>query len=531
MIFSIRDKGLRYASGGTKESRLEAFSKILLGSLPRQTATGCPIIHSHRRLAGYTWREAADSLRVSDDLSSAVAKALGGQDRDQATPFVPGLELSPGGLNLLNGDYAIPEGDPRQWDAHDAEQYRPECSGLSLRLSKAAKRRLGTTDDELIVSIDRMFAIFPSQICMIVTELNISSPGRRQLIPAAVEESIHMLCNKNRARDCGIASVKTDTEIGIQDLVRLVVPTERFEVFGQIRMFNYALVVLEDFASDFTGAEAHGFRCARHFTADYQIDRAEVVKDIYRPFESVVHAFALEGAATIINGSDTFLSEQFLTRVRQVYLWLIVLACHEQTYLLWLIQRDNLQVGTFTNKSHRLRQLIDDFLEFRLLHSIPMVSHIEMHNQTYNRLRRRLLIKELVQKVTKDVIEVERWLTQQIEYSRAEERGRRKARRQRYALLEVSVSAFLMFGLTFLAFDALLRKLSMLVSGAAEFRPPWNFVWPFVIGLAAASLRGWQLLHEIYEEPITDEMLYAASRGEGENVEAGIGVVSVSTLK
>jgi hypothetical protein len=325
--------------------------------------------------------------------------------------------------------------------------------------------------------------------------------------------------------------------VSLHDLIRVAVPVGQFQVEERTRSFAYATIVLDEFPDDAESVEYLAFRCAHRYTTDYRIHKDEVIEDIYRPFLSVVHAFALEGAASILDGSDAFLSEQFMARVRQAYLWLVVMACHEQAYLLWLVGRDNLNINGSGRNPEKLKELIDDFLEFRLLHSVPLVSNIEMHNRSYELARRKLHLNELVQKVTHDVVEVERWLTQQREHTRVEEhrrleaeKERRKALRQRFAPGEIFISAFLMFGLTFLAFDALFRKVSQFIWSTPDLPQPWNVFWPVAIGCAAAVLRAWQVRSEIYEEPVSEEMLEDVAIEETANTEAGIGVVSVSNL-
>jgi len=550
VVFAAQDKKDSSVDREARESRMEAFSSVLLDSISSSAVSGSPIVHPQRHLSSQVWAREVGGLPVSDDLSIGVVDALSGHARDAATLAAPGLHLSPAGLNFVNGRYAIPEGDPFRWDTEDEAKYISGRSGLSLRLSNAAKRRLGTMDGELLVSIDQMFVIFPSQFCMIVAELSVSSPHNAELTPLAIEEANHILCNKNRARDCGLASFKNPVKTGLQDLVQLVLPAGRFTLFEKVRIFNYALIVLESFPQSIASIEALAFRCSRHFTTDYQVNSDEIAMQIYSPFKSVVHSFALESAATVVDGSDIFLCEQFMTRVRQVYLWLIILACHEQSHLVWLTHRDDLLAGTDKERSYRLRKLIRDFLHFRVLHSIPLVSHIEMHNQIYDRLRCRLLIHELIQKMALDIIEMERFIAEQIEKTRVEdherrdeaqrgrdaEKARRKARRQKYGRWEVGISGFLMFGLTFLAFDTLTRKLAMLIYGVPELAQPWNVVLPVAIGLIAGVVRGWQVHAEIYDEPASEDPLFDAvmdedTIGESSNVEAGVGVVSVGTHK
>lgn len=448
---------------------------------------------------------------------------------------VPGVEISPRGLNLINGRYAIPPGDPETWATDDVPKYRPKHSGLSLKLSKAAKRRLATESMEILVSVERVFAVFPSQFCMIVTELAVSGAGDDPLPAYAIGEAVHVLSHKNRSKECGIAAMPEATGISLHDLIRAAVPDDQFQVDDRTRSYAFSTIVLDEFPDHDESVEHLAFRCAHRYTTDYRIHKEEVIEGIYRPFESVIHSFALEGAASILDGSDEFVSEQFMARVRQAYLWLVVMACHEQAYLLWLVGRNNLNIDAAERKPEKLKELIDEFLEFRLVHSVPLVSNIEMHNLSYELARRKLHLNELVQKVTHDVVEVERWLTQQREHARIEahrrleaERERRKALRQRFAPGEICLSAFLMFGLTFLAFDALLRKVSQIIWSTPDLPQPWNIVWPVAIACAAAMLRGWQVRSEIYEEPVSEEMLGDATLDETANIEAGVGVVSVS---
>jgi len=530
VVLSVRDTERPNVYSKDSDSSAASFLAQALDNGRLNHIAGGTLIHSGRQLTGALWERPNDgALPASEDLSPAVFRALAGTPHGKAFgEGVPGVKLTARGLHLLNGGYAVPSGNPQDWSAGDRDTYRPKSSGIRLKLSDAAARRLGSSAragafQELFLAIEQLFVVFPSQYCILVAELTISTGTPGALSPLVVEETLHALNKRGKKAECSLATFTEGPKFDLHDLLEATVPKVRFEVDDRFRIFHYAALVLDTFPDDTSPIEALAFRCARHYTLDYAIEPQEVHKSIYRPFKSVIHAFALEGAASIANASDTFLSEQFMARIRQVYLWLVVLAYHEQSHLLGLIHRENFVTGNTDHRAKRFGALIDDFLAFRLQHRMPLVSHIEMHNQTYHALRNNLRLDELIQKVTQDVVEAERWLTQQIENRRAEEdlrrkkeRERRKKLRHRYAPLEIFVSAFLMFGLTYLSFDALAHKIPML--------QPWSLEIAICVAILAAGLRGWQVGGEIYEDPIVDLAQEATTTGEASEVERIIGV-------
>lgn len=539
VVFSVRDTKRPSLKSKEKDSSAASFLERMLDHESFNDIANGTLVNKGRRLSGPLWERVSDGgLRVSEDLSPPVLRALGGTfQRDSSNEGVPGIRLTAKGINMLNGGYALPPGNPQEWDAGDRERYRPKLPGLSLKLSGAAIRRFGGQGgagqvDELFLCIEQLFAVFPSHYCVFIAELTISTGLTGVLLPPVVEEALHALSKRGKTAECSLAVSRDGPQFDLHDLLRATIPQDRFETDDRFRIFHYAAMVLDSFPDDSSSIEALAYRCARHYTLDYAVEGQEVKRGVYRPFESVIHAFGLEGAASIANGSDAFLSEQFITRVRQVYLWLVVLAYHEQSHLLGLINRENFVSGDTGHRAKRFRTLIDDFLAFRLQHRMPLVSHIEMHNQAYHALRNNLRLDELIQKVTQDIAEAERWLTQQIEHRRAEEdrrrlkeREHRREWRHKFAPLEIFVSAFLMFGLTYLSFDALAHRFAML-RWNADLPPPWNFIGPILVALAAAVLRGWQVRSEIYEDPIFDLEQEATTAGEAAEIERIIGVAS-----
>jgi hypothetical protein len=533
-VHSVRNKDRINSHVKSGNLITTSFLKESLDSARLSSIAGCPVVHESRKLDGSLWEEVQDgSLRASLDLSPAVLRALGQVSHSKAlSDRIPGIKLTAKGIRLLNGRYATPGGNPQQWEPGDKLRYRPDLDGLSIKLTKAAQDRLkgsamtAGSQQELFLDIKQVSAIFPSRYCMLIAELEVSSNVPGALSPLVIEEALHVLSKRSRTGECSLASLNNGPGIDLHDLLEATVPEQRFIVDDRLRVFHYAALVLDRFPDDPAPIEALAFRCARHYTSDYDIVRDEVGKSLYRPFETVVHAFALEGAASIANGSDLFLHDQFLSHVKQVYLWLVVLAYHEQSYLLELVHRENFLIGTPQRRAEEFRKLIDDFLEFRLRHRMPLVSHIEMHNQAYHALRHHLRLDELIQKVTHDVVEAERWLTLQLEHSRQHERERRRMLRRRWGWLEIAVSSFLMFGLTYLSFDALIHRLA-LAKWNTDLPYPLNFAFPICIALFGAGLRGWQIHHEIYEDPIIELEQESTSTGEAAGIEQTIGAAIV----
>jgi len=539
-VFVLTNARDRKASPVSRSEAASVYRDSLFKVTPqtccRESMGNVDLLNPRRELSGEIWHEVPGGLPVVDDLSSAVIQALDRFCKEDQSSSITAFELTPVGLNIVNGRYAPPSGNPNNWNPEDSERYRANVFGISVSLSIAARQRLGTPSTELIAVIQRVIAVFPSQFCIVIAELEILGEGDRQASPAELEEVLHVISNRKRGAVCGMAAVRASSGIDLQHLLLNMLPTDRFEARREIRLFTHTALTLESFPADVKTVAAIAFRCAHHYTADYSVDYESVAADIYMPFKSILHDYALEGAASVCDGSDEFLREQFLTRIRQGYLWLTVLAYHEHSYLQWLLSRGSDRSLRVDETSDDLGALIHEFLRFRLKHNIPLVSHIGMHNQAYHRLRQRMFLNELIQKVTCDVVEVERWLAQRTERRRTMERDllekekeRRKAWRLKFAWGEILVSGFLMFGLTFLAFDALTRKVSQIFWNA---EPPhfWGIFWPVGIGLVAAALRGWQVRSEIYEEPVSEALLEAVTTGDAVETKAAVGFIAASNI-
>ncbi|SDF73586.1 hypothetical protein [Terriglobus roseus] len=531
LIFSVRDQdegNPNVKVKGIQAFLAERFHTNCVGKVRAQH----PLVHEGRSLSFHIWKEVPGGMSVSPELEPSVVAALGSHGPAGKTASVTALQASSEGLNLLNGMYSRPTGDPRAWPTADAAKYRPTKKGLSLRLSKAAQRRLSTTATELLVEFREIFVVFPSDLRIIVAELEVVSSGGTPVDPIAVEEALHILTHRSRKDDCRLAAFADGDPIGVTEMLGHALSMKRFELMDSVRTFSYSAMVVNHSPSC-TYLEELAFRFSRRYTTDYRLSRTEVESALYCPFESVVHAFSLEGAASVADGSDDFLASQFLSRVRQSYLWMAILAFHEQSYLLSLVEQGSANATNDATRASTLRGMISHLLDFRMKFRLPLVSQISMHNQTYERLRLALGLDDLIRKITFDVVEAERWLTQESRVKRdavrqrmEQERERTKVRRRRLRPLEVSVSAFLMFGITFLSFDTLTNKLSKMLTGK-EPGHQWELTIVLCISAVAACLRGWQVYQEIEEDPFVEDLNDAAAES-GEPTEEALAMVVAS---
>jgi hypothetical protein len=459
---------------------------------------GHPITHPGRNDDAKLWREVGGAegeqsgkagFVVADDLHPAVIAALGGGGGTAAGRHLPALELTPAGLNLLNGQYARPPGNPKEWAAADAELFDPKRKGLSLALTPAAQRRLKTAETEILATIVSAVAIFPSHFGLVIVELEVSLPGREPVDALWIEEALHVLSNRGRRSASTLAAFKQPVPGALADVMAVAFPLEHCETDPWNRLYTYTVLVLDQFPK--TGADAEvdaiAFRCARHYTADYGLRRDMVAAAVQRPFESVAHVFSLEGAASVVDGSDPFLGDQFASRAGNLYIWLVALAYHEHVYLIDLVQKQVPVEGGDQPESASMAVLIEDFLKFRLRHRMPLVSDVEMHNQVYGGLRRSLRLDALSDKLSGDAAAVERAISQRDAISANRRRELQRERLKRGARRDAWLSAGIIFGLTFLAFSSLIEKIEKLLT--PQLADHWKDL-SVLIGASSFALLG-----------------------------------------
>ena len=487
-------------------------------------------VHPDRSLPNMQWTFGSSGWPLSDDLLPEVLRALGSDVSAKSLRFV---ELSATGINLLNGMYAIPEGDPRAWGSHERSSYRAHAFGLRITLSDSARERLGTTKTELVLRFRRLIAIAPSSVMVTVAELEVEDIESKPVTVGQLQEVLHVISNRNRSSSCGLASVMNSFGYDLQSMLSSVLPPSSAPTEDRSRLYTYTAAVIQASFADSSALVTNAFRCARRYTAAYELNDVDISSHVLRPFEGVVHVFALEGAASLFTDSTDFLMSQAMSRVHESYIWMVVLACHESARVQHLLSSDS-------RKHLSDRELIREFLDFRRVYNLPVVSTIEIHNQVFDHLRKSLYIDRMIRKMTADVIEAERWTNIEAQERRAQaddrrkiredqvdrERNNRRGSRVRYAPLEASVAALLMGALTFLAIDSLTRKL-WLLRWHGEPSPRASFWLPFTWAVIAMIFRAWQVWKEATEEPLQETFMdYGAEEHSDSDLAIGVAVTS-----
>jgi hypothetical protein len=476
---------------------------------PERAATtkGAP----HGRQPVWEWVPEG-GLAFSDDFHPAVFKVLG----DEAAADkrrVPALRLGTIGLNLLNGAYLAP---PSPESAPGAP--KPSARGYRLDLSKGAQRRLGrppategTETPGIKIELLGATVLLPSNFGIIVFELAIRDGA---ISADLVQEALHLLTNRNRRDACGLAGPDEATvKISIADLMGAVCPKRHCAFESWNRLYTYTAVTLPRFETDSGAARRLAFKLARHYTADYQPGEDQIAAAIYQPFVPVIHAFSLEGAATVVDGGTDFMAEQFGARIRQSYLPLAILAYHEHAYLIDMTHDDRQKTSS---------AVIGRFLDYRRRYRLPLVSDLEMHNAAYDRLRHSLHNDLLIEKLARDSTESYQFQAAEAEKLRVAALRRRK--KQRYQTLQKrkktarqvgGLQALLMGGLMFLAFSNIVERGASLISEETIPSTAIRF-WALAIGLLAGLGAGGLQYRRIIDEADRD---LAEIETEGDGVE------------
>jgi hypothetical protein len=493
---------------------LAEFQSHRVGWAGSETRIGnFPLVHPSRSksLDEPIWEPVpGGGLVVSDDLHPSVVELFGTQSGTGAGRRIAALQLSPHGLELINGRYLTPTGHPDTWPDKAKEDFNGGERGLALQLEAHSKERIGADPDSrrLNISILGATALFPSTLGLIIFELGFREKPQNA---ETILEALHILTNRDRRQTSSFASLKQfAVPVTIADLIRPTLPENacRFEPWN--RLFTYTAIALEEFRPG-TGQDIFAARLARHYTEAYVLSDEQVKATIFKPFENVIHAYSLEGAASVVDGRSHFLKTQFNSRIEQSYLILAALAYHEHAYLVDMVQGTDLDdADQADSHPQSLEKLIGDFLLFRRRYRLPIVSDVDLHNQAYERLRSGLRNTVLIEKLTSDTNEAFQFLAQKSD--RARDAVQRERKRQHAASTRrgAGITAFLMFGLTFLAFSNVAERAENLAGLIGGKWVPLTI--GLVVGLVAGILQYFRLQNDA---DMDDEQMDDRMRGEG----------------
>jgi len=449
------------------------------------------------------------ALDLSTDLHPSVRAALDDRGAKEPPKTLPCRSLTDGGKRLLNGELARPPGDPRKHSGYVSGR------GLAMPLPSGSRERIrgagGPDQPFLRLEVEALHLLsFGSETGLAMLSLRVVLPRDVPVRLAQIEEVLHVLSNTTRHRTLGWAcEEKPEGRFTLLELVEGILSSAGCGSTPWNRLFTvtYAQLTappITDGAED--GLAMAALRLSRHYTGAYRPGpdhRAGSV--IARPFDDIVHATSMEGAATLTVPATAFLRDAFAHRMRSCYLPLAVLAFHEHVRLLDMAQRaagalagaarvavlgasGRSSTGTPGDiaRLEALRWLVDGFLSFRLRYRLTVVSDITMHNQFYAALRAALQLEALTQKLSGDTADAARAL-QDSRTRVAAARGRvlhdAHLQRERGRAWILGLFAGL---LTFLTSLAALKEVQEVLKHHVHGGPGWLFDLASPAALAAA---------------------------------------------
>jgi len=192
---------------------------------------------------------------------------------------------------------------------------------------------------------------------------------------------------------------------------------------------------------------------ARHYSSDYQT-AAEIEGVVFvRDFETVRHAVALEGAATVVGATPEaphqpdFLHHFRTGTFHRHYVPVALLARHEHAFLVRRTSAAVLTQGEMSDSLQtvrRLQELREACLIFRLCYRFSELSSVTMHNSLNSAFRQVLSLDRMTRELDSDVETFEEHLRQ---LRKSEESHREDEKHRRYYWVTV-IGAGALAGLT-----------------------------------------------------------------------------------
>jgi len=337
---------------------------------------------------------------IGDDLHPAVAAQFAdGAGEWCAGRRVPAIALSQQGLDLLNGDRALPLGDPRRVKGYSGQR------GISLNVGLPGQPENGVL---WILSMQVLHFASGTGLALVTLEWKGAQP--------LTLEKLQLLLSRltpNRQKDvlswAQFADPAQDQRFSLSWLLgQVLVPAAcSFEVWSRFFTVVYAALPAGTDANALSNA---AWRLSRQYSEGYTAEPGWPGTELYAPFTDIRHALSLEGAATVATGDSDFVTNGgLLGRFDTCYVPLAALAYHEHAYLLDIAQEAAcIPPGNdAAAQAQALRRLTDRFLRFRLRYRLPLASDITMHNAFYEKARRALQLEALENKLGQDVVDAQ----------------------------------------------------------------------------------------------------------------------------
>jgi hypothetical protein len=402
-------------------------SATTAGDLIGETADCFPADQSAALLGRYRAQRVWEPTRVEvgRDLHSHVRALAAGSRPDLAATFAPTAQIR----RLIEHADLYEENTP----AGERVSKR-----LRLTFGKRAAERLkaeGIAPEPLAVTVVstvlHVFATGKSFVHVTIALARVSDGA-----PPAALELLEALLSLSRYHALTWATadgqpIEPAAPFGLGLLVRRLAIGREAEAAPVVaeRVSTYTYAQLAEVVHP-EEAELLSWHLARHYSVDYVREPSSAGVERIRDFETVTHAVALEGAATIVAATSSsdelpgFLKDFKTGTFRLHYIPIALLAIHEHAFL---VDRTSRSVLSFDEQKdieatlHGLARLRSDSLAFRVCYRFSEVSRITMHNALNRAYRHALGLDRLLQEFAGDVSEIEAYL-RGVEEARARSR-------------------------------------------------------------------------------------------------------------
>nr|MDQ2696016.1 hypothetical protein [Pseudomonadota bacterium] len=272
---------------------------------------------------------------VGTDLHPHVRRLLGGDANDAPPGHACAFRLTEPARRLLEGRLLS---YPKE-TARDERQPKP----LEMRLGNRACQRIGTRlgglpDCQLRLAINTVrLVFFRTGHGLLVAEAAFHRSDKQPLHPCWIVEGVSSL---GRMNTLGWRQGAGQSKgFSLADIVQSFMGGEG-ESRAERRTYTATYLKFEQ-APETKAARRLAVQLARHYSDDYRVVAEPQGVGIVADFDNVLHAFALEGCATLVDLTppDGLPPSEFLTHFKTGtyephYLPIVVLAYHEFTTLL-----------------------------------------------------------------------------------------------------------------------------------------------------------------------------------------------------
>jgi hypothetical protein len=374
------------------------------------------------------WKRALSS-DAGQDFHRHIREIVGGKREDLATRWM----LDDTARRLLD-----------QADLYE-QQIDPALrigKRLALLLTDAANARLsrhGIACDGLLVRIINItLTLFKTGHGFAVTVIGLARSDDRPLTALELLEAQVLLARFGKVAwtDSRSGDIVPGAPFLLSDLVhRLAYGKDRASHAAQ-RVTTYTYAQFAEPTATET-RDLFALHLARHYTTDYVVSPDIKNVAFVADFETVRHAVALEGAATIVGATPerpelpTFLRDFRTVTFRRHYVPIALLARHEHAFL---VERTSASVISRTEMADqdkavaRLESLRESTLVFRLCYRFSELSFVSMHNALNRAFREVLHLDGMMEELGADIASVEMHLREvrETEHRRQEQEKHRR---------------------------------------------------------------------------------------------------------